>query len=67
MMQQTLREARERKGWSLAQLARKAGMHKSTISRLENGVVQPLHATALALERALGLKPGQLIFQKGTR
>lgn len=61
-MQQTLRAARDSKGWSLEELAAKSGVHKSTISRLERGETAPMHGTAARIEKALGLKPGTLVF-----
>jgi transcriptional regulator with XRE-family HTH domain len=61
-MQLTLREARDLKGWSQYELARKLGVSRSTLMRLESGETEPLHKTVVALERAFGFKPGTLIF-----
>jgi transcriptional regulator with XRE-family HTH domain len=61
-MQLTLKAARIKKGWSLDRLADASGINKSTISRLERGETQPLHDTVQQLERALGLKAGELKF-----
>lgn len=61
-MQLSLREARDRRGWSLDQVARRSGLHKSTVSRLERGETEPSLRTAEALEVALGLPRGGLLF-----
>lgn len=61
-MQLTLKQAREKKGWTLQQLAEASGIHKSTISRLERNEIRPLYDTANALEAALALKGVTLIF-----
>jgi transcriptional regulator with XRE-family HTH domain len=58
-----LRVAREGRGFDMATLARLSGVGQYTISRLESGAtVNPTVTTARRLERALGLKPGQLVF-----
>lgn len=61
-MQLTLKEARERKGWSLAEVEAKTGLNKSTISRIERGLVRPSHDTVLALQDAFKLRAGALVF-----
>ena len=53
-MATTLKTARERKGISGADLAKAVGVNKSTISRLENGLRAPMHATAQRIEKVLG-------------
>ena len=59
----TLKTARERRGWDQIELAREAGVNQATVSRLEEGVTKnPSHGTVQKLERALGLKPGRLVF-----
>lgn len=62
-MQLTLKGAREKKEWTLDQLAERSGVNKSTISRLERGETKPLYDTVTALEEALDLKRGTLIFE----
>ena len=54
----TLRALRHRLGWSLADLAKRTGLHASTISRLETGETQPTYETVLRLQDAMGIKPG---------
>jgi len=58
-----LKAAREKRGWTLEQLADKCGVNKSTISRIERGDTSPMHETVTALENALGLKRGTSEFE----
>ncbi len=51
-----LKRIRERRHLTLEQLEKISGVSKSTINRLEKGEVQPMHETALKLERALGVR-----------
>jgi transcriptional regulator with XRE-family HTH domain len=62
MQQTTLAAVREKRRLTLEELAEKSGVHKSTISRLERGETKPEHATVTALEAALGLRRGTLVF-----
>lgn len=57
-----LKTVRKRKGLTLEELAAKAGVGKSTLSRLERSACVPSYATVLAIEQALGLKRGTLRF-----
>lgn len=50
----SLRAARKRKGISAYALAEQVGVNRSTISRLERGLRQPLLSTAQRIEKALG-------------
>lgn len=63
-MQQTLKRARESRRLTRAALAQKCGVHKSTVGRIEAGEVKPLHETVTAMEAALRLKPGTLVFHR---
>lgn len=63
-MQVTLRRALKRRRMTLTELAEKSGVNKSTIYRIESGEVRPLHETVTAMEAALGLKPGSLVFER---
>lgn len=63
-MQLTLKAARDRKKLSLDKLAEKSGINKSTINRIERGIVTPLNTTVVALEQAMALDPGTLKFEK---
>jgi transcriptional regulator with XRE-family HTH domain len=56
-----LREQRERAGLSLTELARRAGIAKSTLSQLESGSGNPSVETLWALAVALGVPFSQLV------
>ena len=49
-----LREAREGKGWTQADLAEKIGVSRKTINTVENGVFVPSTVIALKLARVFG-------------
>jgi transcriptional regulator with XRE-family HTH domain len=57
----SLRRERARAGLSLTELARRAGIAKSTLSALENGTGNPSLETLWALGTALGVPLGRLI------
>lgn len=57
-----LRELRERRGWSQAELGRRAGIAQSVINRLESGKNRgPSLDTLEQLAKALGVAPGSLL------
>ena len=56
-----LRRERARSGASLAEVARLAGVAKSTLSQLEAGAGNPSLETLWALSTALGVTPARLI------
>ena len=63
MAHKTLYEARTAKGWSQPELARRSGIDQRVISKIEcGGTDDPQNSTAAALEKALGLKRGTLVF-----
>jgi transcriptional regulator with XRE-family HTH domain len=51
----SLREIREQRGLTVEALAVLAGCHKSTVSRLERGLIEPSPQTVVSLARALGI------------
>lgn len=56
----TIKEARRKKGWSQAALAKKAGCSEKTIARIEQG--EPSNVRSLLeIGKALGLPPNQLV------
>src|SRR6478672_9476973 len=57
----SLRRERERTGLSLTELARRAGIAKSTLSQLESGAGNPSVETLWALGVALGVPFSQLV------
>jgi len=58
-----IRQLRERKGVSLRELARRAGIGVATLSRIEAGVANPRLSTLLLLAKVLGVFVGKL-FEK---
>jgi len=58
----TLREARRGKGWTQSELSLRSGVNQQNISKLERFNRNPHYSTVIALESALGLKRGTLIF-----
>jgi transcriptional regulator with XRE-family HTH domain len=52
-----LREARDRRGWTLEVLAKSANTSHPTISRLEHGRANPSRKMVLRLAEALGVDP----------
>lgn len=63
MAHKTLKQARDDKGWTQEQLAAESGVDQRAISKIERGAVEdPQNSTVKALEEALGLKRGTLIF-----
>lgn len=56
-----LRQARRRRGWTLADLASRAGMSASTLSRLEAGKRQASLELLLPLVRQLGIRLDDLV------
>jgi transcriptional regulator with XRE-family HTH domain len=51
----SLRELRITKGWSQAELARRAGIHPSTVSMIERGLLAAYPAQVEKLAKALGI------------
>lgn len=61
-----IKQLREVRGWSQAELARRTGVSQGMISRLENRRVDSIHMPTLEkLARALDVDPGYLIVKKG--
>lgn len=58
----TLRTAREGKGWTQAQLADAIGVSRKTVNTVENGVFVPSTIIALKLAQALG-QPVEALFR----
>ncbi|WCM90062.1 helix-turn-helix domain-containing protein [Acidovorax sp. NCPPB 3576] len=61
-----VRRERERLGWSVSELAKRAAVAKSTLSQLEAGVGNPSLETLWALATALDVQVTQLIAQPRT-
>jgi transcriptional regulator with XRE-family HTH domain len=59
----TLHEARAAKDWTQEQLEAASGVDQRNISKIERGeITDPRSSTVEALERALGLRRGTLVF-----
>ena len=56
-----LRAARQSRGWTLDELASRAGMSASTLSRLESGKRQASLELLLPLTRQLGVRIDDLV------
>ncbi len=56
-----LRLARQRKAWSLNDLAQSSGVMVATLSRLENGKQEARPSTIRKLAAALDVDPGWLL------
>lgn len=60
-----VRELREARGWSQAELARQAGIRPSTLSAIENGQTNGVDFKTLEkLAGALEVDPGYLIVRR---
>lgn len=56
-----LRALRERKALTQEELAKKAGITRATLSRLESGAENPYPSTIRKLAKALGVDPEALM------
>ena len=55
-LQNSIRAAREAKGWTQADLAERVGVTRKTINTVENGVFVPSTIIALRLAAAFGCR-----------
>jgi putative transcriptional regulator len=55
-LQNTLRDTRNARGWTQAELAERVGVSRKTINTVENGVFVPSTLIALKIARALGCR-----------
>ena len=60
-----LREARDERGWTQAELAERIGVSRKTVNTVENGVFVPSTVVALKLAGALGCSVEELISLTG--
>jgi len=56
-----IREARERKVWGQAELARAAGIKANTLWKIEHGKQEPRPSTVRKIAEVLGLDPAELM------
>jgi putative transcriptional regulator len=57
-----LREARDAKGWTQAELAARVGVSRKTVNTVENRVFTPSATLAIKLAKALELSVEQLFW-----
>ena len=62
LLMNRLREARDAKGWTQAELAAEVGVSRKTINTVENRVFIPSTLLALKLAQALGQPVEQLFW-----
>ena len=63
-----IRELRELKGWSQAELARQSGVGQASVSRIEGGETSGISLGIVEkLARALGCDPAYLITERRDR
>lgn len=58
---QALRERRAHHGWTLADVAARTGVSKSTLSKIENDLISPSYQSMLQLCAGLGIEIGDLM------
>jgi len=56
-----LKAERQRRRWTQAKVAYRAGLHPAELSRIESGWLRPYPRQAARLARVLGLKPTELL------
>lgn len=61
MIGQVLRERRGHHGWTLADVADKTGLSKSTLSKIENDLISPSYQTIIQLCDGLDIEIGDLL------
>ncbi len=61
-----LRDIRERKFLTQAELSERTGLTEATISRIESSVSEPRISTVRRLAAGLGVDPGELIVSSNT-
>jgi transcriptional regulator with XRE-family HTH domain len=59
-MVNTIKSLREAKGWSISELARRARVHPSDMSRIESGRALPYKPQLVRLARVLGVGRDEL-------
>lgn len=60
-----IRDMRDERGMKQTHLARKAGISREELSRIERGHVTPLTKTLKGLSDALGVSLGDLLEERG--
>ncbi len=58
---QRIRQARKKKGWTMAELARRSGVSKDNVWHVERDLVDPRSSRVVAIARALGVSADWLL------
>src|ERR1700747_3409460 len=58
-----IRQERERRGWSLADLAERSGVSRASISKIERGEASPTAVILVRLSGAFDLTPAGLLLR----
>lgn len=64
IIQQTaerIKQAREKKGWTQEELAKKAGLDSNSYAKIERGESKPYGVTLVKIIKALGIKPSDIL------
>ena len=61
----SIREARRKKGWTLEETGKAAGIGRSTLSKIENNQTRPSFEIVRRLSQALDISTPQLFIQSG--
>ena len=56
-----MRQLREERGWSMTELAQRAGISRSYLAQVESGESLPTQAKIVQLANALGALPSELL------
>ena len=62
VLRNRLREERDSKGWTQAELAARVGVSRKTINTVENRVFTPSATLAIKLAKALGMSVEELFW-----
>ena len=66
LVARNVRRFRRERGFSLGELARRSGLAKQTLSKIEQGLGNPTVGTLAALGGALDIAPHQLMTEWGS-
>lgn len=56
-----IKEARESKGLTQAEVAKKAGIHSNSYAKIERGVSSPKGVSLTKIAKALGIKASEIL------
>lgn len=58
---ENIRQAREKKGWTQEELAKKAGIDSNSYAKVERGESKPYGVTLVKIIKALGVKSSDIL------